>query len=149
MNITYRSLASTLLLIAYGISAAFQIYRASLGTGLDVDQFRVPTAVAYAVFLGLAVAVRLDRTWIWWLTGVVVTANLVFGVFVYYPMVHAARPMDLFDWAEGTLFTGLLLAALGCTVLRLTGTTLSRAPERAPGPDAEPRSSTSPFLLAG
>jgi hypothetical protein len=128
MNLTYRSLASTLLLIAYAISAAFQVYRASLGTGLSVDQFGLPTAVGYAVFLGLAVAVRLDRTWIWWLAGVVVTANLAFGVVVYYPTVHAARPMDLFDWAEGTLFTGLLLAALGCTVLRLTGTTLTAGP---------------------
>jgi hypothetical protein len=129
MNLTYRSLVSTLLLVAHGISAVFQLYRASLGTGLDVDRFGLPTALGYLAFLGLALAVRLDRTWIWWLTGAVVTANLLFGVIGYYPMVHATRPMDLFDWAEGTLFTGLLLAALGCcTVLRITGATLTPVP---------------------
>ena len=57
--------------------------------------------------------------------GGLITANLVYGVVGYNPSVYDARPMGLLDWAEGTLYTGLLLAALGCAVLRLTGTTLA------------------------
>ena len=120
MEITYRSLTSTLLLLAFGISAAFQLYRASLGTGAEVDQFSAAAAAVYAAGLALALALRADRRWIWWTTGVLLTVNLGYGVVGYYPMVYAARPLTPLDWLEGTAYTGLLLTALGCTVLRLT-----------------------------
>ena len=48
-----------------------------LGTGLEVDRFSPSAAVAYLAFFGLAMAVRLDRTWTWWLTGVVLAYTLV------------------------------------------------------------------------
>ena len=125
MTLTYRSLASNLLLVAVTLSASFQLYRASLDTPYAVDRFGATAAVAYAVLFAVALAVRTDRRWVWWSVGLLLTLNLVFGVVGYYPRVYAARPMGLLDWAEGTAYTGLLLAALGCVVLNLTGTTLA------------------------
>ena len=66
MTITCRSLASTLLLTAVTISAAFQLYRASVGTNPAVDSFGVEAAIAYTVLFGVALSVRADRRWIWW-----------------------------------------------------------------------------------
>ncbi|SDS54328.1 hypothetical protein SAMN04488543_1931 [Friedmanniella luteola] len=129
MTLTYRSLASVLLITATVMSAAFQLYRASLGTAEEVDRFGPDAAVAYGCFIVVAVVVRGDRTWAWTATALLLVAVLVYGVTVYYPTVHAARPMGLLDWVEGTLYTGLLLAALGCALLRLTGTTV--APSRS------------------
>ena len=129
MTITYRNLASVLLSTAVTISAAFQLYRASLGTPYAVDEFGVAAAAVYAALFGVAAAVRTDRRWVWCVVGAVLVANLVYGVTAYYPQVYAARPLNVIDWLEGTLYTGLLLAALGCTVLRLNGTTLTSATE--------------------
>jgi hypothetical protein len=128
MTLTYRSLASNLLLTATTISMTFQLYRASVGTNPEVDRFGVEAAVVYAALYALAMAVRSDRRWVWLTTGLVLTLNLVYGVVGYYPTVYSARPLNVLDWLEGTLYTGLLLAALGCTALRLTGTALSVEP---------------------
>lgn len=125
MTLTYRSLASALLFIAVSISAVFQLYRASLGTPYAVDDFSLTAAVAYTVMFAVAAAVRTDRRWVWWSVGVLLILNLVYGVAGYYPGVYAARPLNVLDWLEGTVYTGLLLAALGCTVLKLSGTTLT------------------------
>jgi hypothetical protein len=133
MTITYRSLASTLLLIALAVSATFQLYRASLGTPYAVDRFGLAAAVAYTALFAVAAAIRTNRRWVWWSVAVLLTVNLVYGVVGYYPAVYAARPMNLLDWLEGTLYTGLLLAALGCTVLQLIGATLSPSPRAGPG----------------
>jgi len=140
MTISYRSLASNLLLAAFTMSAAYQLYRASLGTSFAVDRFTAVTAVAYASFFLVAAAVRTDRIWVWWVTGALELLGLVYGIVGYYPTVYAARPLEVLDWLEGTLYTGLLLAALGCTVLRLTGSTLSAtgtSAGAAPGAGAE------------
>lgn len=131
MTITYRGLASTLLLIAVTISAAFQLYRASLDTPYAVDRFGLAAGVAYAVMFGLAAALRTGRRWVWWVVGVLLLLNLVYGVVGYYPGVYAARPLGVLDWLEGTAYTGLLLAALGCIVLQLSGTTLAPVPRPA------------------
>jgi hypothetical protein len=128
MTITYRDVASALLLTATTISMTFQLYRASVGTNPEVDRFGVEAAVVYAAYFAMALAVRSDRRWVWWTTGLVLTLNLVYGVVGYYPTVYAARPLNVLDWLEGTLYTGLLLAALGCTALRLTGTALAVEP---------------------
>ena len=133
MTITYRSLASTLLLVAVALSAAFQLYRASLGTPYAVDRFGLTAAVAYTALFAVAAAIRTNRRWVWWSVAVLLTLNLVYGVVGYYPAVYAARPMNLLDWLEGTLYTGLLLAALGCTVLQLSGATLSPTPRAGSG----------------
>lgn len=126
MTLTYRSFTSILLITATTMSAAFQLYRASLGTPHDVDRFGPDAAAAYGCFFLVAVLVRSDRTWVWVTTALLLVACLVYGVTGYYPTVYAARPMGLLDWLEGTLYTGLLLAALACALLRLTGTTVAR-----------------------
>ena len=127
MTITYRSLASTLLFVAVTVSALFQLYRASLGTPYAVDRFGLGAAVAYAALFGVAAAVRTDRRGVWWAVGTLLLLNLIYGVAGYYPRVYAAREMNVLDWLEGTVYTGLLLAALGCTVLRLSRITLSHS----------------------
>lgn len=146
MTITYRSLASNLLLTAFTISMAFQLYRASVGFNPDVDRFGLDAAAVYAFGFLVSLAVRTDRRWIWWAVGLLLILNLVYAVVGYYPTVYAARPLGFLDWLEGTLYTGLLMAALGCTVLRLTGTVLSAGPGRQEAahservPQAGPRS---------
>ncbi len=92
--------------------------------------------MAYAVLFGIAAAVRTDRRWVCWGVGTLLLLNLAYGVASYYPAVHAAQGMNVLDWLEGTLYTGLLLAALGLTVLRLSRVTLSAtvsASRNAPG----------------
>jgi len=115
MTITYRSLASTLLLIATTISAAFQLHRTSVGANPDVDRFGLDAAVAYALLFAVALAVRTDRVWVWvwWTVGFVTSAQLVYAVVGYYPTVYAARPLGFLDWLEGTVYTGLQLVVLG------------------------------------
>lgn len=137
MTITYRSVASALLLTATTISMTFQLYRASVGANPEVDRFGVEAAVVYAAYYALALAVRSDRRWVWWATGLLLTLNLVYAVVGYYPTVYAARPLNVFDWLEGTLFTGLLLVVVGCTGLRLTGTALCVEPVRGEWSAAE------------
>jgi hypothetical protein len=136
-TLSYAGLTSALLLTAYAVSAAFQLYRASLGTGLAVDRFGADAAVAYLVFLAVAVAARSGRRLVAYAVAVIVTANLAYGVVGYYPAVHAARPMDLGDWLEGTVFLGLLGTSLLLTVLRLAHVTLTPAPP-APAATASP-----------
>src|SRR4051794_14367103 len=103
-TLSYAGLTSALLLTAYVVSAAFQLYRASLGTGLQVDRFGADAAVAYLVFLAVAVAARSRRRLVAYAVAVIVTANPAYGVVGYYPALHAAPPMDPRDWLAGTGF---------------------------------------------
>jgi hypothetical protein len=126
-KLSYGTLTSYLLLVAYSASAAFQVYRATLSVNPAVDRFGVDTGVLYALCFVLAVAVRSERRVVTWVTAGALTVTLVNAVAGYYPTVYAARPMDVVDWLEGTVFTGLVTAALVLTVLRLAGATLHLA----------------------
>ena len=136
MTLTYARTASTVLLAATLMSAAYQVYRAAVGAYPSVDSFGIAAFVVYGVLTGWAIALRTDRRPVWWGTAALMTLLLAYGVVGYYPRVSAVRPMDRLDWLEGTLYTGALLAVLALAALRLTGTALSahrqsstRAPE--------------------
>lgn len=133
MSITYARAASTVLLTATLVSAAYQVYRALLAEAPQVDRFGLDGAVAYAVLAALSLALLTDRRIVWLLTASIMLLQLVYAVVGYYPMIQAARPMVLLDWIEGTFYTGALVAVLALATLRLTGVALraERAPREA------------------
>jgi peptidoglycan/LPS O-acetylase OafA/YrhL len=139
MTVSLRKVASTALLATWLISTAFQLWRASLDTGVSVDRLTPALAIGYVFFIALALFVRADRRWAWWLAAISSAAVLVEAVTYYYPTAYDARPLEFWDWLEGTLFTGLLLVALGCCVLRLLDATLTAEPTgRRDGDPARP-----------
>lgn len=138
MTITYARAASTLLLAATAMSAGYQLYRATVATHPEVDRFGLDAGIGYAVLTAVAVALSSDRRVAWWAAGLLTTGLLAYGVVGYYPMIHAARPMGLLDWLEGTLFTGTLLLVIALAALRLSGVALVPAP----APAGRPRTGT-------
>jgi hypothetical protein len=124
MTITSAATASTVLLSATVLSAAYQAYRATVGAHPSVDSFGIAAVIGDAVLTGVAIAIRTDRRSTWWGTAVFMTLLLAYAVVGYYPTVSAVRPMDRLDWLEGILFTGGLMLVLALAILRLTGTVL-------------------------
>lgn len=125
MTLTHARTASTVLLAATLMSAAYQVYRAAVGAYPSVDSFGIAAFVVYGGLTGVAIALRTDRRPVWWGTAVLMTLLLGYAVVGYYPRVSAVRPMDRLDWLEGTLYTGGLVLVLTLAVLRLTGTVLA------------------------
>lgn len=117
--VSYARLGSALLLVAFAVSATYQVYRTVVAVNPDVDRFGIDTFIFYAIGVSIAVAVRTDRRPVWWLVACATSAWLVFGIVGYYPMIYTAREMNVGDWLEGTLYTGLLITVFGLSVLRL------------------------------
>ncbi len=125
MTITYARAAATVLLGSTLMSAGYQVHRALLGVNPAVDRFDLDAVVGYVVLAAAGLALWTDRRLAWWAAALLSTGLLTYAVVGYYPMIHAARPMVLLDWLEGTLFTGALLLVLGLAVLRLGGVALT------------------------
>ncbi|MEN3540524.1 hypothetical protein AAH991_35800 [Microbispora sp. ZYX-F-249] len=120
-------LACGIALAAYAASIAFQIYRATRGTGLAVDDFGVNAVVVYGAGVALALTLLGDRRWSWWVNGALSAVVVAQAPFAYYPSVAGARPLETWDWLEGIWFTALLVLVVACAVVRLSGVRLVRA----------------------
>jgi len=81
----------------------------------------------------------------WWAATVLLAVQLVYAVVAYYPMVVSQRELVLLDGVDGTVFTGLLPAALVLCVQRLTkGRTRRSVAGRTPARVALTPESASP-----
>ncbi len=111
------TVAFSVLLAAFVISALYQLYRATLMEVPEYDAFTVATGAAYLAFVGISALVLTGRRWAWLVVLALVLALLSVGVFWYYPVVAAARieagAMGVVGWLEGSLYMGLLFVA-GC-----------------------------------
>ncbi|MGG5259199.1 hypothetical protein [Phycicoccus avicenniae] len=144
MNTLIARTAASAGLAAYLMSVALQVHRVRQDTGLDVDRFGASTALMYLGLLALSAAVLTDRRWVWW--GNLLVSAYVFlqAPFLYYPEVAAVRPLDVWDWLEGTWFTGLVLVVCACSLFRLfvldrsgrSGRSGRPSDERRPAPRA-------------
>ncbi len=118
-------LASRLLLIAFTLSVAYQVYRAMVKEVPAYDNFDLFTGVSYAVFIGLSLLAGVRKSWAPWLTLTMSICFTLIGILYYYPTITPLRSFGVIDWTEGLLFSGLILAAGVLSVCELLGLTLS------------------------
>ncbi|WP_336923205.1 hypothetical protein [Aquipuribacter sp. SD81] len=123
---------------AWLMSTTLQVYRSTRGTGLAVDSLAPGAAVALLALIAMSLALLTDRRWAWWTNLAVAAAFFLQAPFLYWPLVYDARPLEVWDWLEGTWFTALLLLVCACAVLRLATWSRRWVPVDATGRDARP-----------
>ncbi|MBY5160934.1 hypothetical protein [Salsipaludibacter albus] len=116
---TRARLASGLVVGAYTLSAAYTLWRAWYGPTPEADGLDLLTIAGYVVAIAGGLALLTDHVRAWWTVTVLLVAQFVFAIVAYYPMTAAARPLDVLDGIEGTVFVGLLAAALVLCLQRL------------------------------
>ncbi len=121
----YCTQASTVLLTAFGASAAYTVY--TTVAGLPTAGFSATDPVAwgyYAIGFAAAVAVRGDRRGSWWALAVLLPVLLAISVLVY-PSTFVPKLQTPIGWLENDGYVALLCVALYLTVQRLRRTSLA------------------------
>jgi hypothetical protein len=128
MAIRQDRLTFVALVVAFGFSALYQLYRSMLLEVPRYDAFTLTMGSAYLVLVGISALILTNRRWAWWTVSGLVILLLAVGVFWYYPVVATARmeagSMGLLGWLEGTVYTGLLFVAGFICALNLLGARL-------------------------
>jgi hypothetical protein len=122
---TYGALISTLLVVAFALSATHTAY--AYASGLEDPGFNATTPAAwvfYAVgFASAGLALRQSRP-----AQIILLAYLavllVVAVF-YYPTTFTPRQQTVFGWFENDVYTGLLMIAAYLEALRLRRITIT------------------------
>ncbi len=122
--IPLTKLASWLLVAAFTISSAYQLYRSTVLEVPAYDRFDLFTAVIYAIFFGIAVLVGTGRRWAPWLGLIATICWTLVGIFYYYPVITPVRTFGLIDWTEAVVYLGLIFTAGVLCVCDLCGVAL-------------------------
>jgi isoprenylcysteine carboxyl methyltransferase (ICMT) family protein YpbQ len=109
-----------LLALAFGISAAYQYYRSTLGEH-PADSFATTEIIVYSLLLLFSCLALLRRRWAAKAIVVLCALQLGCGIFYYIPMVFASRHERFWDWAELIVFVLLIAWAGYRSVVQLAG----------------------------
>lgn len=126
MATTLELHAAWALIIAFGISVAYEIWRATTKTTRH-DSVRIlltQGTVLYgsgAVVIGLLLAGVTAADWIGLAYSIVLIAV---SIFYYNPKTMMERQPGLIDWAEDLVYTGLLFVAAVLLAYEVSGGTL-------------------------
>ena len=130
--IPLTKLASWLLVAAFTISSAYQLYRSTVMEVPAHDRFDLSIAVIYGVFFSIAVLVGTGRRWAPWLGLVASVGWTLVGILYYYPVITPVRTFGPIDWTEAVVYLGLIFTAGVLCVCDLCGValTVGRLPEQ-------------------
>lgn len=123
-TVSLTRLASYLLVAAFVLSAAYQLYRSTVMETPAYDRFDLPTLVMYGLLGGLSFAAGTGRRWGPLLVVFLSIAFTLMGIFYYYPVITPVRTFGPIDWAEGVLYCGLIFAAGVLSLCDLLGVAL-------------------------
>ncbi len=125
---TLESHAAWVLLAAFAISLAYELWRSTAKAGTSRhDSMRVFITqgiviyVVGAVVVGLLLAGVAGAAWIGLVTAV---GGILVSVFYYNPVVMPERQPELIDWVEDLVFTGLLFVAAALLAYEVLGKSL-------------------------
>jgi hypothetical protein len=128
MVLRHHIVAFWTLVLAFVISAVYQLYRSAFMEIPRYDAFTPTTGAAYACLIGVSALVLTDKRWAWWVVSVLVLLLILVGVFWYYPVVVPARiqagAMGSAGWLEGSAYMGLLFVGGFVCLLKLRGVRL-------------------------
>ncbi|MPZ53803.1 MAG: hypothetical protein GEU79_13905 [Acidimicrobiia bacterium] len=119
--------AAWTLVVAYGLSLGYEVYRATAKTGVsEHDSIRsllrlsplylVAGAVIALLFAGVG--------WAAWLGLVFTVVMILVSIFYYNPRMMLERDPGPIDWAEDLIYTGLLFVAAALLAYEVIGATL-------------------------
>ncbi len=125
----YMTQIAWLLGTAFGLSLLYEFYRATVKTGItEWDSMRYllrQQPPFYAVGFVTTALVAVGFSWAVWLALIVSLAVIMVGIFYYGPKILMARRPGPIDWAENTIFGGLLFAVAVLSINYLLGSTLA------------------------
>ncbi len=110
----------TILVVAFGISMAYQYYRSILHEH-PADTFGPTEITAYAVLLAWSCLALAGRKWAVKAVVALCFLQLCSGFLYYFPVVFPQRHGRFWDWAEAIGFVGLIAWAGWRSVAQLTG----------------------------
>ncbi|BDV31274.1 hypothetical protein [Microbacterium terricola] len=124
-----ETLSAWLLVIAFTISLAYELWRATAKAGTsrhdsmraflvsDLWLYIVAAVVIALLFSGFAAAA--------WVGLIFAALIVVVSVFYYNPVIMLERKPGLIDWIEDLVYTGLLFVVVAFLWLEVAGLTLA------------------------
>lgn len=106
--------AAWVLLIAYVLSLAYEVYRATAKAGTsrhDSPAALLLTSPLYVVAAVVVAALFLETSWASWAGLVFSVVMIVLSIVYYNPVIMIERKPGLVDWFEDLVYTGLLFVA--------------------------------------
>ncbi|QHT68952.1 hypothetical protein GXP67_21020 [Rhodocytophaga rosea] len=100
-----------LLMLAYGISIAYQYYRSQVYQYPAFDTFATSEIVGYAFLFGWSSLSLIRREWALWSIVVLSSFQLGLGFSYYIPVVFSIRHDSFWDWAALMVFVFLMAFA--------------------------------------
>ena len=116
----YHIQAFWVLLVTFTLSLGYEVYRGMTRTGVaSFDTFNAVLVIFYLVGFGMAVLVRTNHRWAWWLVLLLTLALIAIGTFYYDPTILPVRHPGPLDWFESVAYLGLLFIAAYLCVQQL------------------------------
>jgi hypothetical protein len=114
-----------ILLTTFTLSLSYEVYRDIAKAGVSsFDTFNPALAIFYLIGFGMAVLVRTNQRWTWWLALLYTLGLIAVGTFYYDPIILPARHPGLPDWFESVAYLGLLFIAVFLCLQQLRGSML-------------------------
>lgn len=123
-SVSIPKLAGWLLILAFVISAAYQLYRSTIMALPAYDAFSLSSVLVYSCALAISWLATTGRCWAIWLAFVTSVLWMLIGILFYFPTITALRVFGPIDWAEGVLYLALIFAAGVLLALDLLGVSL-------------------------
>lgn len=124
-TVSLARLAGWLLILAFVISAAYQLYRSTIMALPAYDAFGLSSVLLYSCALAISWLATTGRRWATWLAFVTSMLWILLGILFYFPTITALRVFGPIDWAEGVLYLALIFAAAVLLALDLLGVSLT------------------------
>lgn len=121
--------AAWVLVVAIVISLVYEIWRATSKAGTsrhDSMQFLVGGLALYGIAAVVIAALFVGPAWAAWVGLLFCVAWIVYGIFVYNPVVMLERKPGIIDWLEDLVFMGLLFVAATLLLYDVLGWELQR-----------------------
>ena len=121
--------AAWVLVVAMVISLVYEIWRATSKAGTsrhDSMQNLLGGLALYGVAAVVIAILFVGPAWAGWVGLVFCVVWIVYGIFVYNPVVMLERQPGIIDWVEDLVFMGLLFVAATLLLYDVLGWELQR-----------------------
>ena len=121
--------AAWVLVVAMAISLVYEIWRATSKAGTSRhDSMRnlLGGSVLYGIAAVVIAILFAGPAWAAWVGLLLCVAWIVYGIFVFNPVVMLERKPGIIDWVEDLVFMGLLFVAATLLLYELLGWELQR-----------------------
>lgn len=121
--------AAWVLVVAMAISLVYEIWRATSKAGTsrhDSMQNLLGGSVLYGIAAVVIAILFAGPAWAAWVGLLLCVAWIVYGIFVFNPVVMLERKPGIIDWVEDLVFMGLLFIAATLLLYEVLGWELQR-----------------------